>query len=40
MKLIPNRFLFKFEIPLLRAAPPPKIDGRTDPWKPYNLPPL
>ena len=28
MKLVPNRFLFKFEFPLHRAARPPKIDGR------------
>jgi hypothetical protein len=41
MSLLPNRFLFKFEFPLHRCAPPPKIDGRADDWDPrWLLPPL
>ncbi len=40
-KLIPNRFLFKFEFPLYRCARRPKIDGRAEAWDPrYLLPPL
>ena len=31
-QLVPNRFLFKFEIPLHRAARALKIDGRADDW--------
>ncbi|HKQ50275.1 MAG TPA: hypothetical protein VJZ71_19535 [Phycisphaerae bacterium] len=39
--LIPNRFLFKFEFPLLRCPKPPSIDGRADKWdRRYLLPPL
>jgi hypothetical protein len=39
--LIPNRFLFKFEFPLLRCPKPPTIDGRADKWdRRYLLPPL
>ena len=39
--LVPNRFLFKFEFPLLRCPKPPTIDGRADKWdRRYLLPPL
>ncbi len=39
--LIPNRFLFKFEFPLLRCPKPPAIDGRANKWdRRYLLPPL
>ena len=31
-QLVPNRFLFKFEIPLYRCARPLRIDGRADDW--------
>lgn len=38
---IPNRFLFKFEFPLLRCPRPPAIDGRVEKWdRRYLLPPL
>ncbi len=30
--LVPNRFLFKFEFPLHRCAPPPSMDGDADKW--------
>jgi hypothetical protein len=40
-QLVPNRFLFKFEIPLHRCARPPKLDGRADDWDDrYLLPAL
>jgi hypothetical protein len=40
-QLVPNRFLFKFEIPLHRCARPPKISGRADDWdNRYLLPAL
>jgi hypothetical protein len=40
MKLVPNRFLFKFEFPLHRCPRPMKLDGRIDAWTAYKLPPL
>ncbi|HVP11962.1 MAG TPA: hypothetical protein VMV94_12345 [Phycisphaerae bacterium] len=40
-QLVPNRFLFKFEIPLHRCARALKIDGRADDWDDrYLLPAL
>ena len=40
-QLVPNRFLFKFEIALHRCARALKIDGRADDWDDrYLLPPL
>lgn len=39
--LVPNRFLFKFEIPLCRAARGLPVDGDVAAWgKAYILPPL
>lgn len=41
MSLIPNRYLFKFEFPLIHSSKPPKIDGRADRWdQRLLLPPL
>lgn len=40
-RLVPNRFLFKFEFPLHRCARTPRIDGRTEDWDSrFLLPPL
>lgn len=40
-ELIPNRFLFKFEIPIYRCPRPPRIDGRAADWdERYLLPAL
>lgn len=33
VKLVPNRFLFRFEFPLYRCRRPPKLDGRVDDWE-------
>ena len=39
--LVPNRFLFRFELRLHRCGKPPKIDGRAEGWDSrYLLPPL
>jgi len=32
-RLVPNRFLFRFEFPLYRCRRPPRLDGRLDDWE-------
>lgn len=40
-QLLPNRLLFRFELPIHRFKRAPKIDGRLDDWDDrYRLPPL
>ena len=40
-KIIPNRFLFKFELPIRRAAKPLKLEGDPTAWGPrFRLPRL
>lgn len=39
--LVPNRFLFRFELTLHRCHRPPAIDGRVDAWQDeWRIPPL
>lgn len=39
--LLPNRMLFRFEVPIHRCRRPPRIDGRLDDWDAkHRLPPL
>ncbi len=40
-QLVPNRLLFRFELPIHRVKHPPQIDGRLDDWDDvYRLPSL
>ena len=40
-QLVPNRLLFRFELPIHRLERPPQIDGRLDDWDDvYRLPSL